>query len=70
MIVNKRTVSVLKGINRWEEIDFKHLHVGDNFRLFEPNGDLVVNEKNESIFCATSNPYYSEEWEVWMIKTD
>ena len=65
-----RKVLVKRGINRWEETEFKHLHLGDNFRLFEPNGDSVINEKNEEIFCATSNAFFSEEWEAWMINTE
>lgn len=65
-----RKVVVKRGINRWEEVEFRHLHVGDNFRLFEPNGDSVVNEKNEEIFYASSNPYFCDEWEAWMIDTE
>jgi hypothetical protein len=68
--MNTRKVLVKRGISRWEEIDFKHLHEGDNFKMFEPNGDAVVNEKNEEIFCATSQPFYSDEWEAWMVKTE
>jgi hypothetical protein len=70
MNLEERTVEVMRGFNQWQEINFKHLHEGDNFRLFEPNGDSVVNEKNEVIFYATSNPYFNEDFEVWMINTE
>jgi hypothetical protein len=68
-MVDYRKVLVKRG-NTWKEIGFKHLHVGDNFRLFEPIGDEVANEKNEVIFYATSSPYYDVDLETWWIDTE
>jgi hypothetical protein len=68
-MIENRKVLVLRGF-RWEEVNFKHLTIGDNFRVFEANGNAVANEKNEEIFCATSSPYYDVDLETWWIDTE
>jgi hypothetical protein len=41
----------------WTPITFQDLHNGDTFRLFEPTGEPVTGDNNDTEFIATSEPY-------------
>lgn len=62
-----RTVLVNRS-GSWKEINFNELNKGDNFRLFEPNGDEVIDEKGGNIFYSTSEPYKNDDG-IWTIET-
>ena len=47
----------------WKEIDFRDLHQGQTFRLWEPTGEYVGD------FMAASDPYISDE-NVWMVEVE
>ena len=52
---------------QWNEIEFKDLKLGNKFRLFEPDGERVIDkEKNEDEWMATSDAYLNEN-EVYQI---
>lgn len=62
-----RTVEVNRnGI--WKEISFMELNKGDNFRMFESNGDPVIDKNGNTIFYSTSEPYKNND-SVWSIDT-
>jgi hypothetical protein len=70
---NRRSVerkTLVKRNGKWEEKPFKELEKGDNFQLFEPSGDQVFDHKNDYIFCATSQPYFCQELEAWVIDVE
>ncbi|WP_342532718.1 hypothetical protein MHB40_14755 [Lysinibacillus sp. FSL K6-0057] len=49
---------VLKQVNEeFVECEMKEIKKGDLFKMFEPNGDNVVNKYGEDVFTATSNAY-------------
>jgi hypothetical protein len=60
-----RTVQVNRN-GLWQSINFRDLNEGDNFRLYEPNGDAVVDTKGNEVFYSTSEPYKNEEG-IWTI---
>jgi len=51
----------------WVEIDFRQLRKGDNFRMFELNGEEVLDEYGNKIMKAKSDPYYDLELECWLV---
>lgn len=50
----------------WKEIRFNELNKGDNFRMFESDGEPVLDLKGNSILYSTSEPYKNEDG-VWQI---
>lgn len=51
----------------WEDIKFEELNKGELFRMFEPdNNEPVKDEKGNTEFTATSEPYITKE-NVWAI---
>jgi hypothetical protein len=62
-----RTVEVYRR-GQWEEIHFKDLCHGDNFRMFESNGDSVTDEKGNVVFGCDGYPYKNQAG-VWQINT-
>lgn len=66
MNVNFRRTLAFRN-HKWVEIDFKQLQKGDNFRMFELNGDEVLDEYGNKTMQAKSDPYYDLELECWII---
>jgi hypothetical protein len=65
IIMDMRTVEVNRnGI--WKAIDFKKLNKGDNFKMFEPTGEPVIDNNNNTVFYSTSEPYKNENG-IWQI---
>lgn len=62
-----RTVEVNRN-GTWKEISFMELNKGDNFRMFESNGDIVLDREGNTVFYSTSEPYKNEEG-IWSIET-
>lgn len=50
----------------WENIYFQHLKKGDIFRMFEPTGDPVIGNKNDTEFVADSDVYKNTN-DIWQI---
>ena len=46
------------------------LNRGDTFRMFEPTGEPVKDKQGNTIFLALSNPYWSDNYNTWMIDID
>ena len=44
----------------WTNIDFDKLVEGDRFRLFESNGEQVVNTKGQSEWIASCSPFLNK----------
>lgn len=63
--MNRRSTEVLRN-GLWAECEFENLKVTDIFRLFEPNGELVIGPKGASVFICTSDAYIGEEG-IWMV---
>ena len=55
-------------LNNGKEILFKDLKKGDKFRLFEPDGDKVIDEGYD-LFLATSNAYLNKN-DVWEVQSE
>jgi hypothetical protein len=53
--------------NRWEKIEFKQLKKGDNFRMFELNGEEVTDQSGQKLFSAKSETYYDVDLECWIV---
>ena len=54
--MDMRIVEVFKG-DKWIEIEFDKLDIDDRFRLFEQDGERVVNSKGQSEWIASSVPF-------------
>ena len=53
-MAEQRTCEVFKdGI--WQVIPFELIKKGDEFRLIEPTGELVIDKYDKTEFIATSN---------------
>ncbi|MFB5758995.1 hypothetical protein [Paenibacillus medicaginis] len=52
----------------WQTIEFRELKQGDAFRMFEPNGEPVVDMKGRCEFLAMGKPYLNEDG-IWQINT-
>ncbi|MFA1509873.1 hypothetical protein ACDN41_11655 [Priestia aryabhattai] len=63
----RRTQVLEKGI--WKDISFKQLYREADFRIYDENNILVKDSNGNTEFHATSNPYYSNAYECWMINT-
>lgn len=50
----------------WEDIEFQNLKLGDTFRLFESDGEPVINDKGESEFVTISDLYLVDG--IWAIE--
>ncbi|MGV3465734.1 MAG: hypothetical protein ACO1OT_10630 [Heyndrickxia sp.] len=64
--MNFRRTIVFKN-NKWMEIDFRQLQKGDNFMMFELNGEEVLDEYGNNVMQAKSDPYYDFELECWIV---
>lgn len=56
-MIKTRRVEVFKK-NKWSEIEFTELKVGDIFRMFEPTGEFVTGIEGETEWICTSDPFY------------
>ncbi|AYP68343.1 hypothetical protein PQE75_gp136 [Bacillus phage vB_BcoS-136] len=63
---NLRKVEVRRD-KEWVGIHFSELKKGDNFRMFEPTGEEVVDKKGNTIFYAESEVYKTDDG-VWCIE--
>lgn len=56
-------------IGKWTDFPFYAIREGTIYRLFKPNGEPVIDHKNEgiTIFEAITDAYFSEELEEWII---
>jgi hypothetical protein len=66
--MDTRVAEILKD-GLWIECKFEELTTGDTFRLFEPNGELVIGPKKNSVFVCTSNAYVGNE-SIWMVDVE
>lgn len=49
----------------WREIAFKLLIKGDKFRLYEPTGEMVADDYENTEFVTTSDAYMRDgTWQV------
>lgn len=55
-----RKVEIKKN-GKWIEYDFSRLKKGDIFRLYEKTGEIVKDDKGNTEFVATSEPYLTAE---------
>lgn len=55
--------------NKWIEVAFESLKKGDVFRVFEPDGK-PVRDRGATVFVATSDAFYSEDFETYMVRCE
>lgn len=48
----------------WKEIKFEELKKGDKFRLFEPTGEPVADDKGGLEFITAGDAYVTTAWTV------
>jgi hypothetical protein len=53
---------------QYKTIKFEELQAGDRFRLFESNGDPVMDHEGNVDFAAESDPYWDPDASGWAIK--
>jgi hypothetical protein len=61
-----RTVEVKRN-GEWALIHMNELRKDEYFKMFEPDGELVVDEEGKSIFYTISEPYYSDKYNTWIV---
>ena len=52
----------------WSEVAMANLKTGDRFRMFEPNGEQVVNREDESTEWVVSRPAYVGDYGVYEVE--
>ncbi|KAF0819038.1 hypothetical protein KIS4809_2330 [Bacillus sp. ZZV12-4809] len=52
---------------KWEEVHFNKICPGDSFRMYHPNGTQFIDSNNEHVLYATSEPFYDEELDAWLV---
>jgi|LFRM01.1.fsa_nt_gb hypothetical protein len=55
----RRTEILIDG--KWKQINFENIRAGDIFRLFEPTGETVVDDKGNDKFIAKTNAYLNKD---------
>ena len=55
-----RKCEILKDTN-WSEIKFEDLKLDNIFRLFEPNGEMVVGNNKDTEFKCLSDAYTNKD---------
>lgn len=58
---NKRTVYRLEDSGVFKEVAFKSLKADDMFKMYEPSGELVTDEKGRSIFKCSADSYINDD---------
>lgn len=48
----------------WHEVPFSELRKGDDFRLFEPDGEPVVDPDGKTIWRALSDPFINAKGQL------
>ena len=68
-----RKVEVFKD-NKWKELYFKRLQVGDKYRMIEPDGSPVIGEgkkfEGTTEWVVTKGPYRRPKDEVWTVECE
>lgn len=63
-------IKVYKVVNQaYEECEMKDIRKGDVFKMYEANGEEVINEHNETVFHAISDAYVYEN-NIWMVDVE
>lgn len=62
--MNDRIISVYRD-GKWQTVEFFELRLGDQFAIFEPNGEIVLSDEGYAFFEVVSKPYKEDnEWIV------
>ena len=56
-----RTVERRRGHDNWEPVEFMELTSGDIFRMYEQDGEPVIDQKGHKEWIATSKPYINKD---------
>lgn len=56
-----RTVERRCGDDNWEPVEFMELTVGDIFRIYEQDGEPVMNQKGHKEWIAAGKPYIDKD---------
>jgi hypothetical protein len=61
-----RTVEALRD-NRWILVEMYQLKQYEYFRMFNPDGSIVVGDNGKTVFYSISEPYWSDTYDTWTI---
>lgn len=50
-----------RGHDNWEPVLFMELTIGDTFRMYEQNGEPVIDQKGRKEWIAASKPYINKD---------
>lgn len=53
----------------WTPCKFSDVIAGDQFRLFEETGEVVVDDKGKMVFTAIKDAYEHKTRGVWVLET-
>lgn len=56
-----RTVERRRGQDNWEPVLFMELTRGDIFRMYEQDGEPVIDQKGHKEWIAASKPYINKD---------
>jgi hypothetical protein len=56
-----RTVERRRGYDNWEPVLFMELTRGDIFRMYEQNGEPVIDQKGRKEWIAAGKPYINKD---------
>jgi hypothetical protein len=53
----------------WKEADYSEIKAGDNFKMYDADGNQFVYEQDEeNTYYAASTPFFDSELGVWFIE--
>lgn len=67
--MSDRIISAFRD-GKWQAVEFHELRVGDQFSLFESTGEVVPSDEGYVVFKVTSEPYFSEEGNEWVVDVE
>lgn len=67
LTMNELRVVEVYTVNGWQEVEMSDLRVGDRFRMFEPNGDPVVNRNDGTSEWVVQTPPRVGEYGVYEV---
>jgi hypothetical protein len=65
-----RTIELLVGTEFQPVEGVRYLSNGCKFRMFEADGEPVVDMYGNAVFLATSDPYWHVKFSAWVIDID
>lgn len=72
-MAKRKDLRIVKRKNgkKWVECKMKELTVGDQFRMWDPDGKIVRDNDNKYVFTVKTEPEYNKHGEnVWGVTVE